>query len=61
MNSKVLSVCMFALMVFVTMSLLANAPVAEARPGQSEVENMAEALRYLEEIDKYYSQMARPR
>lgn len=37
------------------------APSVSARPSSSEVENMAEALRYLEQIDKYYSQMARPR
>lgn len=37
------------------------APCVSARPSSSEVENMAEALRYLEQIDKYYSQMARPR
>ncbi|XP_076329178.1 uncharacterized protein LOC143235168 [Tachypleus tridentatus] len=32
-----------------------------ARPSHDEVSNMADALRYLESLEKYYSQVARPR
>lgn len=36
-------------------------PEASGRPNMDEVANMAEAIRYLEQLDKYYSQVARPR
>lgn len=45
-------------MVSVIVSL---APEVSARPNIDEVANMAEAIRYLEQLDKYYSQVARPR
>nr|ANO53985.1 NPF [Limulus polyphemus] len=32
-----------------------------ARPSHDEVSNMADAIRYLESLEKYYSQVARPR
>merc|ERR1711976_798458 len=37
--------------------------LAEARPssGSEDKEEMTDALKYLEELDKYYSQVARPR
>ncbi|XP_047481211.1 uncharacterized protein LOC125033601 isoform X1 [Penaeus chinensis] len=34
--------------------------VAEAKPDPSQLANMAEALKYLQELDKYYSQVSRP-
>ncbi|XP_046390053.1 neuropeptide F isoform X2 [Ischnura elegans] len=34
---------------------------AEAKPDPSQLAAMADALKYLQELDKYYSQVARPR
>ncbi|XP_054161898.1 neuropeptide F-like [Oppia nitens] len=36
-------------------------PQVSGKPNMDEVANMAEAIRYLEQLDKYYSQVARPR
>ncbi|KAI1280810.1 hypothetical protein HDE_13325 [Halotydeus destructor] len=47
--------------ISVAIFLVTMTTVVKGRPSSSEVENVAEALRYLEQIDKYYSQMARPR
>ncbi len=45
-------------------ALLLVLVVADARPSASEVDKegvMTDALKYLEELDKYYAQAARPR
>ena len=48
--------------LFVALSLIAVlTPQVAARPNMDEMANMAEALRYLEQLDKYYSKVARPR
>ncbi|CAG2165273.1 unnamed protein product [Oppiella nova] len=51
------------LFVFVAvLSLMASiVPEVSSKPNMDEVANMAEAIRYLEQLDKYYSQVARPR
>lgn len=42
--------------------LTSGVPGAVARPGaESDLSNMVEALRVLEQYDKMYSQLARPR
>lgn len=57
----------FTRLVFLTMAIILSlwAFGSEARPsGQEEGERpgeMTNALKYLEELDKYYSQVARPR
>lgn len=57
----------FTQMVFFTLAIILSiwALETEARPsGQEEGERpgeMTNALKYLEELDKYYSQVARPR
>jgi len=35
-------------------------PVAEAKPDPTQLAAMADAIKYLQELDKYYSQVARP-
>lgn len=34
---------------------------AEAKPDPTQLVAMADALKYLQELDKYYSQVSRPR
>lgn len=59
-NSRQVHICFFAVVLAMSLIVIMS-PTVSCRPNSNEVENMAEALRYLEQIDKYYSQMARPR
>lgn len=54
---------MWAAVVVVVVLVVATdlGAVAEAKPDPSQLANMAEALKYLQELDKYYSQVSRPR
>ncbi|XP_064470090.1 uncharacterized protein LOC135384836 [Ornithodoros turicata] len=49
----------FAVLMAGSLVLLTNEALAKASP--EEMVGMVEALRFLEQLDKYYSQMARPR
>lgn len=50
------------LAVVVTVLFESSQPAVEARPSsESDLSNMVEALRVLEQYDKMYSQLARPR
>jgi hypothetical protein len=50
-------------LVFIAVIILMGliVPEVSGKPNVDEVANMAKAIRYLEELDKYYSQVARPR
>ncbi|RWS04125.1 hypothetical protein B4U79_10376, partial [Dinothrombium tinctorium] len=60
MYSNRMKLCGFALIVAFTMLIVYTKPTS-GRPNVDEMVDMAEALRYLEKLDKYYSQIARPR
>lgn len=60
MEKKNIRMYFYAFILAVTV-ILNLSQQASARPNMDEMANMAEALRYLEKLDKYYSQMARPR
>ncbi|XP_015786552.1 neuropeptide F [Tetranychus urticae] len=60
MEKKNVRTCVYAFILVVTI-VLNLSQQASARPNIDEMANMAEALRYLEKLDKYYSQIARPR
>ncbi|XP_035211026.1 neuropeptide F-like isoform X3 [Stegodyphus dumicola] len=60
MMSK-LGIFLFAFSMVVALLVVSLPAGTRASPNIDEAANMAEALRYLEQIDKYYSQMARPR
>ena len=54
----------FVLLVALMVSLFLLAHESEARPSMDKDENggeMSDALKYLDELDKYYSQVTRPR
>ncbi|KFM78960.1 hypothetical protein X975_26080, partial [Stegodyphus mimosarum] len=56
-----LGIFLFAVSMVVALLVVSLPAGTRASPNIDEAANMAEALRYLEQIDKYYSQMARPR
>ncbi|RWS25859.1 hypothetical protein B4U80_02420 [Leptotrombidium deliense] len=60
MFSQHSKVCLLALFVSVAFLILI-VPQTTARPSVDDMTDMAEALRYLEKLDRYYSQLARPR
>ena len=51
------------LLVSAVLAVALFAPSSEAKPSPmgKEEGDMSDALKYLEELDKYYSQVARPR
>ena len=52
----------YCLLFIAVLSLMVMiVPEVSSKPNMDEVANMAEAIRYLEKLDKYYSQVARPR
>ena len=55
MNSRTL------LLLVAAVVLASLASTSEAKPMEKEEGDMSDALKYLEELDKYYSQAARPR
>nr|XP_053653101.1 neuropeptide F-like isoform X2 [Cherax quadricarinatus] len=50
-----------ALLVGVVVVGVLEMGVADAKPAPPQVAAMADALKYLQELDKYYSQVSRPR
>jgi len=52
---------LFAFFLAVMALLALNSVVVESRPASDDLSNMVEALRVLEQYDKMYSQLARPR
>ncbi|XP_042870457.1 neuropeptide F-like isoform X2 [Penaeus japonicus] len=58
---RVSQVCAAVVVVVVLVAATDLVAVAEAKPDPSQLANMAEALKYLQELDKYYSQVSRPR
>nr|AEC12207.1 preproneuropeptide F II [Penaeus marginatus] len=57
---RVSQVCAAVVVVVVLVAATDLVAVAEAKPDPSQLANMAEALKYLQELDKYYSQVSRP-
>ncbi|XP_022238529.1 neuropeptide F-like [Limulus polyphemus] len=49
------------LSVFFLLLLVSDPSLILARPSYEDVSNIANTLRYLESLEKYYSQIARPR
>ncbi|KAG7158257.1 neuropeptide F1-like [Homarus americanus] len=50
-----------ALMVGVVIVSVFQVSVTQAKPDPNQLAAMADALKYLQELDKYYSQVSRPR
>nr|QBX89062.1 neuropeptide F1 [Nephrops norvegicus] len=50
-----------ALMVGVVIVGVSQVSVTQAKPDPNQLAAMADALKYLQELDKYYSQVSRPR
>ncbi|XP_076068451.1 uncharacterized protein LOC143040891 [Oratosquilla oratoria] len=49
-----------AVALAVVLGLLSASQMAEGKPDPTQLAAMADALKYLQELDKYYSQVARP-
>lgn len=56
---KIYFYCLLFIAVLSLMVMIV--PEVSGKPQMEDVANMAEAIRYLEKLDKYYSQVARPR
>ena len=61
MKKGQLQLCKIGSLLLVVLIVVILSHEASSRPNAEEITNMANALRYLEELDKIYSQMARPR
>lgn len=61
MKKGQLQLCKIGSFLLVVLIVVIISHEASSRPNPEEITNMANALRYLEELDKIYSQMARPR
>ncbi|XP_074593599.1 neuropeptide F-like [Brevipalpus obovatus] len=60
MESRQVFWCLYAF-TLVFAILLSNTQQVSSRPNEEYSRDMAKALQYLEQLDRYYSQMARPR
>lgn len=52
---------LFSIVALIALLFAVTIDKAEARPTSDDLSNMVEALRVLEQMDKVYSQLARPR
>jgi hypothetical protein len=59
-NRQNIQLYFFVFIAVITLMVLI-VPEVSGKPNSDEVANMAEAIRYLEQLDKYYSHIARPR
>jgi len=48
-------------LVLIVVLIVNTTPQVASRPNMEEMANYAQALKYLEQLEKYYSQIARPR
>ena len=59
-NRRNIQIFFFVFIAILSLMVM-TVPEVSGKPNMEEVANMADAIRYLEQLDKYYSQVARPR